>query len=754
MNTSPKTTANSTTRPAQSRLQTGKTDVDSTQQCINALRFLSVDMVQKADSGHPGLPLDAAPMACVLWTEFLRHNPQNPTWFNRDRFVLSAGHGSALLYSLLDMTGYDVSLEDIKHFRQWGSKTPGHPERDHTPGVETTTGPLGQGFANGVGMAMTEAHLAARFNHPGHAIIHHYTYGLVSDGDLMEGVSAESASLAGHLKLGRLIYLYDSNHISLSASTDLTFAENCAERFNAYGWHTLHVEDGNDVAALRHAIKAAQEETERPSLIIVRTHIGYGSPHKQDSYEAHGSQLGEDEVALTKENLGWPVTPDFYVPEEALAHFRKAVEHGKKLEQQWQEAFSAYQKEAPALANELQHAIRGDLLSGWDTHLPTFEADSKGVATRVASGKIMNAIAPYVSALIGGSADLNPSTYTALENLGNFESPLLNADANTSKRQGAVSGCWGYDGRNMAFGVREHAMGSILNGMAAHGGVIPFGATFLIFSDYMRPPMRLAALMGLKIIYVFTHDSIGLGEDGPTHQPIEQLAGLRAIPRLVVIRPADANETVAAWRITMQMKDRPVALILSRQKLPTLNRIDSPEKAGQSQNSKPPEKPPANNAPTEKITPGKTIASTSFVAASAEGMRQGAYILADAPNQKPDLILIATGSEVHLIVEAAEKLQQQGIQTRLVSMPSWELFEEQDNAYKKRIFPPDIKTRLAVEAGSPQGWERYVGDQGEIIGIDHFGASAPGEVLMREFGFTAEHVYERASALLQRNQER
>ena len=672
---------------------------------INTIRFLSVDAVQKANSGHPGLPLDAAPMAYALWTRFLKHNPANPKWVDRDRFVLSAGHGSMLLYSLLYLTGYPLSLEDIKQFRQWGSKTPGHPERESTSGVEITTGPLGQGFANGVGMAIAEAHLAARFNRHGHEIVNHYTYALVSDGDLMEGVAAEAASLAGHLKLGKLIYLYDDNAISLAGTTNLTFTEDQPKRFEAYGWHTQVVSDGNDVQAIEQAIQNAQAETHRPSLILVRTHLGYGSPHKQDTFEAHGSPLGVDEVKLTKENLGWPVEPDFYVPDEALHNFRQAVDQGKQAEADWQERFSAYEKAYPDLAKEFQQTLQHELVSGWDAEMPTFPADPKGVSTRVASGKIMNAIAPKIPALFGGSADLNPSTFTMLNGMGDFQSP----DWSYKDEQGQVGGGLNYAGRNVAFGVREHAMGSIVNGLAAHGGFIPYSATFFTFSDYMRPPIRLAALMDLQSIFVFTHDSIGLGEDGPTHQPIEHLAALRAIPQLNVIRPCDANETVVAWHTAIETQHQPTALIFSRQNLPTLDR-------------------------------------TQY--ASAQGLKQGAYILKDAPSGKPDLILIATGSEVHLIVEAQQKLLEQQIQVRIVSMPSWELFEAQPQSYKDSVFPPDVKARLSVETGITQGWERYVGQYGQMIGINHFGASAPANVLMQQFGFTTDHVYDEALKLL------
>jgi transketolase len=673
--------------------------------CINTIRTLSMDAVQKANSGHPGAPMGLAPTAYVLWTRFLRHNPRNPSWPDRDRFVLSAGHASMLLYSMLHLTGYDVPLEQIKQFRQWGSRTPGHPERDIASGVETTTGPLGQGFGNGVGMAMAEAYLAARYNRPGFEIIDHFTYGIVSDGDLMEGVAAEAASLAGHLKLGKLIYLYDNNHISLAASTDLTFTEDRAMRFEAYGWHTQTVDDGNDLNAIDEALKVAKSETNRPSLILVRTHIGYGSPAKQDSFEAHGSPLGEEEVKRTKKNLAWPTESAFFIPDEARAQFNATVSKGQQADAEWKERFSAYARRYPELAGELDLALRGNLPDGWDAALPAFPADSKGLATRVASGKVLTALAAKLPTLIGGSADLNPSTYTALAELGDYESPHRRFRDN----QGSAGGGWGYDGRNLHFGVREHGMGASLNGMAAHGGIIPFGSTFLIFSDYLRPSIRLAALMELGVIYVFTHDSVGVGEDGPTHQPIEQLAALRAIPRLIVIRPADANETAVAWRVAVASRSRPVALVLTRQNVPTLDR-------------------------------------TKF--AAAEGLQKGAYVLADAPNGRPDIVLVATGSEVSLIVAAGEKLAQQKVQARIVSMPSWELFDQQPKEYREAILPASVRARLAVEAALPQGWHRYVGDGGEVIGIERFGASAPGNVVMEKLGFTVDNVVERALGLL------
>ena len=673
--------------------------------CINTLRFLSVDAVQKANSGHPGLPLGAAPMAYVLWTRFLKHHPANPAWFDRDRFVLSAGHGSMLLYSLLHLTGYALSLEQIQQFRQWGSITPGHPERGLTPGVEITTGPLGQGFGNGVGMAIAEAQLTARYNRDGFGIIDHFTYGIVSDGDLMEGIASESASLAGHLRLGKLIYLYDDNRVTLSAGTDITFTEDRARRFDAYGWHTQSLSDGNDLHAIDGALRAAQAETGRPSLILVRTHLGYGSPNKQDTFEAHGSPLGEEEVRATKRNLDWPAEPAFLVPDAALAHFRHAVDRGAQAEDAWNARFSAYAEAFPGLAHELSQLIRGDMPADWGADIPVFPVDATGMATRVASGKVMNVIAPRMPAFIGGSADLDPSTHTALTGLGDFEPP----GASAYDRQGSEGGGWSCAGRNLHFGVREHGMGAILNGLAAHGGTLPFGATFLIFSDYMRPAIRLAALMGLHVIYVFTHDSIALGEDGSTHQPIEQLASLRAIPRLIVVRPCDANETAVAWRVALETRDRPVALALTRQNVPTLDR-------------------------------------TQF--AAADGLRRGAYVLADAPNGKPDLILIATGSEVGLIITAAKQLLATGLHARVVSMPSWELFDAQTRSYRDAVLLPSIGARLAVEAGSSQGWHRYVGDHGDVLGVDRFGASAPGDILLREYGLTVDNVCKRALAVL------
>jgi transketolase len=672
--------------------------------CVNTLRFLAVDAVQEANSGHPGLPLGAAPMAYVLWTRFLKIVPEDPDWFDRDRFVLSPGHGSALLYSLLHLCGYKLPLTELRQFRKWGSLTPGHPERGTTEGVEVTTGPLGQGFGNGVGMAIAEAHLAARYNRDGFSLINHHTYGIVSDGDLMEGVASEAAALAGHLRLGKLIYLYDDNRVTLSAATAITFTEDRARRFEAYGWHTLVVDDGNDLAAIDRALCAARERTDAPSLILVRTHLGFGSPNKQDTYEAHGSPLGADEVSRTKKTLGWPQQPSFHVPAPAAAHFRRSMDRGRRAEQQWKQAFRDYEKAHPDLARELLQRMRGKAPESWDAELPQYPPDAKGLATRTASGEIMNALALHWPALMGGSADLDPSTRTVLKGMGDFEAPGVNAQ----DRQGSAGGGWSYAGRNLHFGVREHAMGAIINGIAAHGAAVPFGATFLVFSDYMRPAIRLAALMGLHVIYVFTHDSLALGEDGATHQPVEQLASLRAMPGLIVIRPADANETVAAWRVAAT-EHRPVALVLTRQDVPTLAR-------------------------------GPHV--------NAAGLRHGAYILADAPSGAPRLILMGCGSEVSLLMDARRLLLLLGIETRVVSIPSWELFDEQAQVYRDTVLPPDIPARLAVETGVSLGWRRYVGDRGDILAIDRFGASASGERVLREYGFTVENICRRATALL------
>ncbi|HLI17089.1 MAG TPA: transketolase, partial [Rhodanobacteraceae bacterium] len=654
--------------------------------------------------GHPGMPLGAAPMAYVLWTKFMKYNPAGPHWVDRDRFVLSAGHGSALLYSLLYLTGYDLSLDDIKQFRQWGSKCPGHPERGHTPGVEVTTGPLGQGLANAVGMAIAEAQLAARYNRDGHKVVDHHTWVIASDGDLMEGVASEAASLAGHLKLGKLIAFYDDNLVTLAAGTDITFTEDRAARFKAYGWHVQTIEGGNDLAAIEKAIKRAKGRKDQPSLILVRTHIGYGSP-EQDSYKAHGSPLGEEDVRKTKEKLGWPVEPPFLVPGEALKHFREAQERGKRAESAWKRRWNKYAKAFPELAEELQRSFKGELPPGWDADVPVFPPDEKGMATRKAGGKVLSAIAPKLPAISGGSADLDPSTYTAVEKLGVFSPGAESDEQGVGKDEK-----WNYAGRNLHFGVREHAMGAIANGLAAHGGFIPYTATFLIFSDYMRPPMRLAALSGLHVINVFTHDSIALGEDGPTHQPVEQLAGLRAVPNMTVIRPGDANETAVAWKVAIETRAHPVVLVLSRQNVPTLDR--------------------------EKF-------------ASAEGLRKGAYVLKDCEGE-PQLILIGTGAETGLVAQAVEKLRAEGIKARAVSMPSWELFEQQDQSYRDSVLPPNVHARLAVEAGCRQGWERWVGDHGSGVGVNKFGASAPGKTVMEKYGFTVDNVVAKAKELLRR----
>ncbi len=670
-------------------------DLNLDQLCINTIRFLSVDAVQKANSGHPGLPMGAAPMAYVLWTKFLRYNPTDPAWPDRDRFVLSGGHGSMLLYSLLHLTGYDLPLDQIKQFRQWGSMTPGHPEHGLAPGVETTTGPLGQGFANGVGMALAEAHLAARYNRPDHEIINHDTYGIASDGDLMEGVSHEAASLAGHWQLGKLIYLYDDNHISLAGATDITYTDDVTKRFEAYDWHVQLVEDGNDLNALERALQQARSETQRPSLIRVRTIIGYGAPHKQNTFEAHGSPLGPDEVKAAKENLGWPLDPPFYIPGEALEHFREAIDRGRQYQSDWQTKFDAYSKAYPDLAAELMHALKGELPDDWNKDLPTF-APGKAMATRQSSGQVLNALAAKVPSIIGGSADLNPSTNTALKGLGDFQSPNFKA----GDTQGSVGGGWNYAGRNIAYGVREHAMGSISSGIALHGGLIPFTATFLQFSDYMRPAIRLAALMGQRVIYVFTHDSVFLGEDGPTHQPVEHLAALRAIPNLYVIRPADANEVAVAWQIAIERKPGPTALIFTRQAVPTFDQS---------------------------------------LVASADEVRRGGYVLADS-HGVPDIILMATGSEVQLALGARDALMEYKIKARVVSLPCWELFDAQPRDYRESVLPPLVTKRLAIEAGVAQGWHKYVGDEGKVMSIERFGASAPAKVIAERFGFTVETV--------------
>ena len=658
--------------------------------CIDTIRTLAMDAVEQAQSGHPGTPMALAPVAYLLYTRHLRHSPRHPGWPDRDRFVLSAGHASMLLYGTLHLVGYGLSLEEIRRFRQWGSRTPGHPEHGHTPGVETTTGPLGQGFANAVGMALAEAHLGARFNRPGHTVVDHRTYVIASDGDVMEGISHEAASLAGHLALGKLIVYYDDNRISIEGPTDLAFGEDVARRFEAYGWHVQHVADGNDLSALDAATRAAQAEASRPSLVVVRTHIAFGSPNKQDTADAHGAPLGSGEVALTKRAYGWPERETFLVPEAARAHTAACGERGAALERAWRQRVAAYEGAHPDLAAELRAALAGELPPGWESVLPEFAAKDGPQATRAASGRVLNALAPVVKTLIGGSADLAPSNNTRLKCCTDF------------------SAC-DRVGRNLHFGVREHGMGGVLNGMALHGGLRPYGATFLVFADYMRPSMRLAAMMGLPVIYVFTHDSIGLGEDGPTHQPIEHLAALRAIPNLVLIRPADAAETAEAWRAALLRRDGPTALVLTRQKVPALDRV---------------------------------------ALAAADGLRRGGYVLAEAAGGEPSVVLVASGSEVALCLGAKPILEAEGAPTRVVSMPSLDVFESQPAAYRDSVLPPAVRARLAVEAGRALGWHRWVGESGDVVGIERFGASAPAERLFAEFGFTAENVAARARALL------
>ena len=668
---------------------------------INSIRVLSIDAIQKANSGHPGLPLGAAAMGYALWHDILKHNPADPQWPDRDRFVLSGGHGSMLLYSLLYLTGYDLSLDDLKQFRQLGSRTPGHPERGHTPGVEVTTGPLGQGFGNGVGLAMAEAFLAAVFNRPGHAVVDHYTYGIVTDGDIMEGVAAEAASLAGHLGLGKLIYLYDQNHISLAGTVGISFSEDVPTRFAGYGWQVLSVE-GLDPEAVRDAIRQAQAETAKPTLICCRTVIGWGSP-KANTFGVHGSPLGADGVKETKAALGWPTDRDFYVPEEALAHFREALAKGKAAEADWQQRFAAYAKEYPEEAALFRRWTSGELPAGWDSDFPVWAVGGKAVSTRKASGETIAAFFPKIGNFVGGSADLNPSTNTAMKGAGDFAAPDGEPDPTT--QQGLLGGPWGYDGRNVHFGIREHAMAAAVNGMAAHGGVVPYGSTFLVFSDYMRPAVRLAALSHLPSIWVFTHDSIAVGEDGPTHEPVEQVMSLRLIPGLTVLRPADANETADAWRVALTAKTS-TALVLSRQDLAILDRTD------------------------------------------AEGtVADGGYVLADVGGH-PDVVLIGTGSEVELAVAAAALLAEHGVRARVVSMPSWELFAAKDADYRRKVLGPDGTPRVSVEAGVTTGWCRWTGAHGASVGIDTFGASGPGGAVMKAFGFTKERVAATALRLL------
>jgi transketolase len=657
---------------------------------INAIRILAVDAIQKAQSGHPGTPMGAATMAYVLWDRFLKHNPRNPNWADRDRFVLSPGHASMLLYSLLHLTGYDLPLEELKSFRQWGSLTPGHPEVRHTPGVEVTTGPLGQGFAHGIGMAIAERWLAEHYNKPGHEIINHFIYAIVSDGDMQEGVTSEAASLAGTLGLGNLIYLYDDNDIQIEGTTETVFSENVARRFDAYGWNVIGPIDGHDISAIEQAITEAQEETQRPSLIICKTIIGFGSPD-QATAKAHSDPLGEEGVRATKEALNWPIDPEFYLPDEVLVHMRKAIDRGEEFERNWNKLFEAYRQDYPDLAQRLLHDLSGELPDDWDSGLEElFKADHKPIATRNASGEVLNQLVDRIHSLTGGSADLSPSTKTILTGYGDF-------------------GWHEYCGHNLHFGVREHAMGAIVGGMALHGGLIPYAATFLTFSDYMRPPMRLAALMGIRVIYIFTHDSIGVGEDGPTHQPIEHIANLRAVPNLTVIRPSDATETIEAWRAALMNTSGPTAMLLTRQNLPVLDR--------------------------------ETYAA-------AVNLQSGAYVLWQSEEGDPDLILIGTGSELHAALDAGKQLAHEGVKVRVVSMPSWELFEAQSAEYRDQVLPGNVRSRLAVEAGTSFGWERYVGLDGEVIAIDHFGASAPAPILFEKFGITPEKITVRAREML------
>jgi len=673
------------------------------ERAVNTLRFLSADAVQNANSGHPGLPMGAAPMAYVLWSKFLRHSPANPHWADRDRFILSAGHGSALLYSLLHLTGYALSLDEIKAFRQYGSLTPGHPESHLTPGVETTTGPLGQGLSNSVGFAMAEAHLATRYNRPGHEVVNHFTYVLASDGDLQEGVTGEASSLAGHLGLGKLVVLYDDNRIQLGGTTSLSFTEDVSLRYAAYGWQVQRVSDGNNLEALEKALHNARTEPNRPSLIIVQTTIGFGAPHKQGTFEAHGSPLGPDELKAAKANLGWPEAL-FHLPEDTLSHFRSAIERGKKLESDWNARWEKYARAHPELAAELKRRLTSELPAGWEASLPSFPADPKGLATRKAGEAVLNALGKVLPELMGGSADLNPSTFTVLKGAGDFQSPHTTAEG----AQGTSGGAWGYEGRNLHFGVREHAMGSIVNGLTLHGGVIGYGSTFLTFFDYMRPAVRLSAIMKIGSLWIYTHDSVGVGEDGPTHQPVEHYAAARAIPDLLFIRPGDANEVAGAYRVAIANRHRPTVLSLTRQNLPVLDRA---------------------------------------VYASAEGVSKGAYVL-NPQVTDPQVILIATGSELSLIVEAEKKLAEQGVRARLVSMPCWELFEEQSPEYRESVLPASVTARLAVEAGVELGWHKWVGTHGDTLTLNRYGASAPAARVFKELGFTVENVAARAMKVL------
>jgi len=675
--------------------------------CINAIRFLSADAAEKAKSGHPGMPMGAAALAYTLWMRHLKHNPANPGWVDRDRVVLSAGHASMLLYSLLYLTGYDLTIEDIQAFRQWGSKTPGHPERAHPPGTEMTTGPLGQGISHAVGMALAEAHLAACYNRPGHTIIDHYTYTLASDGDLMEGVTFEACALAGHLGLGKLIVLYDDNGISLAGSTALSFTEDVGRRFAASGWQIIDVSEGNSIAAIDEALASARRETQRPTLIKVKTCIGFGAPTKEGTAACHGSPLGQEELNAAKERLGWPLEPSFYVPEDVLSHYRQSLRKGKAGEEAWQSAFDLYDQAFPELAREFRRVMAGELPVDWETALAEFGPDMKEVSTRKASEIVMQSLASRIPELMGGSADLNPSCLTWLKGKGDFQNPNHPDDGTA----GTVGGGWNYGGRNIHFGVREHAMGAIAGGMALHGGLIPYTATFFTFADYMRPPIRLAALMGLRVIYVFTHDSIAVGEDGPTHQPIEQLMNLRCVPNLSVIRPCDAAETVQAWQAAIANHQGPTALILTRQNVPNLNRQE---------------------------------------VAAAKGLHKGGYILWDSSQVRPDIIFIATGSEVHLALAAARKLTGEAIRVRVVSIPSWNIFDAQPAEYRDRVLPMTVKARVAIEAGVKMGWEHYVGLEGAIVGMDSFGASAPATVLYEKFGLTVDQIADTARSLFRK----
>lgn len=673
---------------------------------INTIRFLAVDAIQKAESGHPGLPMGGAAMAYVLWMRYLRHNPVNPGWFDRDRFVLSAGHGSMLLYALLHLTGYDLSLADIRNFRQWESRTPGHPEYGLTPGVEVTTGPLGQGISNAVGMAIAEAYLGARYNEAGYPLVDHRTYVIAGDGDLMEGVAAEACSLAGHLRLGKLIVLYDDNRISLAGSTSLSFTEDVGKRFEAYGWQVLAVEDGNDAEAIDAALSEAGREREKPSLIRIRTVIGYGSPRKQGSYTCHGSPLGPEEVAEAKRNLKWPADKEFYIPDDVAEHMRSSVEKGMEGEAAWERLRAEYGAKFPDAAGEFDRIIAGKLPPDWDANLPRFDGD-KSISTRKASESVLEALAPHMPELIGGTADLNPSTLAWVKGWGDFQPPeCIDPDC-----QGTTGGGWDYTGRNIHFGVREHAMGAAAAGLALHGGILPFTGTFFTFSDYMRAAMRLAALMALRVIYVFSHDSIGVGEDGPTHQPVEHLMSLRVIPGMTVIRPADGAETVEAWRYAVEKSTGPVALVLTRQNVPVFDRA---------------------------------------VFAPAEGLQRGGYILWESSQGMPEVILIGTGSELAIAVEAGKEIAAGGTAVRVVSLPSWELFDRQAPDYREHVLPPAVKRRVAVEAGIVLGWEHYVGLDGAVVGMKDFGASAPGGVLFKKFGITTEGVVETVRDLLKR----